>query len=446
MPREPRDNRSCQAPYPLPHSLGSLQHLHAKMSPISFSSILAAAALAGTVLGTAIPSGAKIGTVVNDGKHTFKQVPNPGYKFNGALSVYKTYLKFGAPIPDYLHEAVAKARLGKRATGSASATPIDTFDDAYVTPVSIGTPAQVLNLDFDTGSSDLWVFSNELPPAEINGQHVYKPGSSSTAVKVSGSTWSISYGDGSSSSGDVYKDKVTIGGLTVAQQVVEAAQQVSESFSEDPSIDGLVGLGFDSLNSVSPTPAKTWFTNVKSQLTLPVFAADLKHNAAGTYDFGFIDSAKYTGSITYTPVNTSPGYWKFTSSGYRVGSGTFTSTSITGIADTGTTLLYLPTTIVNAYYKQVSKATNSNTYGGYVFPCSSALPTFTFGVGTARITIPSTFMNYGPVADGSTTCFGGLQSSSGIGINIFGDVALKAAYVVFDGSSSPRLGWAAKNL
>jgi hypothetical protein len=145
-------------------------------------------------------------------------------------------------------------------------------------------------------------------------------------------------------------------------------------------------------------------------------------------------------------VNTSPGYWTWTSSGYAVGTGSFSSTSITGIADTGTTLLYLPTSIVTAYYGQVSGSSNSRTYGGYVFPCSTTLPSFTFGVSSARITIPGTYMNYGPVTAGSSTCFGGLQSSSGIGINIFGDVALKAAFVVFNGASSPTLGWASKAL
>lgn len=74
--------------------------------------------------------------------------------------------------------------LPKRATGSATATPIDALDDAYITPVSIGTPAQVLNLDFDTGSSDLWVFSSETPSSEVSnaelsllillmGAHIY---------------------------------------------------------------------------------------------------------------------------------------------------------------------------------------------------------------------------------------------------------------------------------
>lgn len=154
-------------------------------------------------------------------------VRNPNYKFVGPLSIKKTYLKFGKPVPDWLEAAVANVTAGtslfERATGSATTTPIDSLDDAYVTPVQIGTPAQTLNLDVDTGSSDLWVFSSSTPKSEVNGQTVFNPGSSSTATRLSGATWSITYGDGSSSSGTVYTDKVSVGGLSVAKQAVEIA-------------------------------------------------------------------------------------------------------------------------------------------------------------------------------------------------------------------------------
>ena len=56
-------------------------------------------------------------------------------------------------------------------------------------------------------------------------------------------------------------------------------------------------------------------------------------------------------------------------------------------------------------------------------------------------------MNYAPISQGSGTCFGGIQSDSGIGFSIFGDVFLKSQFVVFeDAAGGPRLGFAAKNL
>lgn len=84
--------------------------------------------------------------------------------------------------------------------------------------------------------------------------------------------------------------------------------------------------------TVQPESQSTFFDNVQSNLASPVFCADLKYEAPGVYDFGFIDSSKHTGSVTYTPVDNSQGFWGFTASGYAVGSGSTVSTSISGIA------------------------------------------------------------------------------------------------------------------
>ncbi|KAI0190702.1 secreted aspartic proteinase precursor [Xylaria flabelliformis] len=373
------------------------------------------------------------------GRFTLNQTRNANFKRHGPAEVAKTYLKFGRPVPA---ELAATLGLTKRSEGSVQTFP-EQYDSEWLTPVQIGTPAQTLNLDFDTGSSDLWVFSTDTSSRYVNGQTLYSPSKSSTSKKLTNAKWSISYGDGSSSSGIVYTDVVKIGGLSVSGQAVESAQTVSTSFTQEGDLDGLLGLAFSSLNTVTPTKQKTWFDNIKGSLDSPIFAVDFKAGGvAGAYDFGFIDTSRTTSAVTYTSVSTSQGFWEFVSTGYAVGSGSFKSTSIDGIADTGTTLLYLPSTIVSAYYAQVSGSKNDANAGGYTFPCSANLPTFTFGVGSARIVIPGSYINYAPYT--GSTCFGGIQSSSGIGINIFGDVALKAAYVIFD--STPRLGFASKSL
>jgi len=229
----------------------------------------------------------------------------------------------------------------------------------------------------------------------------------------------------------------------VTGQDVELAKEVSDEFVSDSSNDGILGLAFDSINTVTPTPAKTFFFNALNSLESPVFTANLEYHAAGTYDFGFIDSSKYTGTITYAAVDTANGFWEITGSGYAIGSATFKSISIDAIVDTGTTLLYVPESVSSAYWAKVSGAQNSEEEGGWIFPCSATLPSFTFGIGSAKFVVPGDFINYAPV-EGST-CFGGIQANTGIGFSIFGDILIKSQFVIFDGGAT-RVGFAAKTV
>ncbi|RMZ88204.1 hypothetical protein DV736_g4573, partial [Chaetothyriales sp. CBS 134916] len=357
----------------------------------------------------------------------------------GAVRLAQAYNKFSRPVPTDIATAASSAN-----GGEATATP-EEYDEAYLVSVSVG--GQDLNLDFDTGSADLWVFSSELPASERVGHSYYDPTKSSNSKLLPGETWNISYGDGSSASGNVFGDNVDVGGITVTSQAVEAAETISSEFEQDTDIDGLVGLAFSSINTVSPDQQNTFFqTSINEGLLgQHLFTADLKKGQPGTYDFGYIDSSKYTGDITYTAVDNSQGFWGFTADGYAFGDGTFVGRSYTGIADTGTTLLLLDDLIVDTYYLNISGASYSLTDGGWVFPSSADLPDFVVGINGAKLTIPGSYLKYAPTDDSGETTYGGLQSSDGIGVNIFGDIFLKAVFVVFD-NDNLQLGFASKDL
>jgi aspergillopepsin I len=368
------------------------------------------------------------------GVQTISQVSKGTYFKSGPIEISRAFSKFSKPIPGHIAQAARAAA----SNGSVSADPLQ-FDVAYICAVTAGKSE--LELDFDTGSSDLWVFSSLQPSSQTSGHGVYNVAS---GKQLPGSSWNIRYGDGSGAAGKVYADKVVIGGVTATSQAVEAATSISTQFQQDKEIDGLVGLAFSSINTVKPKQQLTFFDNVKSSLAQPLFAADLRKGAAGSYDFGFIDKSKFKGDLAYTNIDSSQGFWTFTADKWAVGNVSGTG-SVSGIADTGTTLLLLPNNIVTAYYKGVRSAKNDQTQGGFVFNCNEKLPDFSITVAGQVRTVPGSFVNFAPIDQTGATCFGGIQSSDGIGINIFGDIFLKSQYVVFEaGSGAPRIGFGQK--
>ena len=104
----------------------------------SVAQLTAAAALLGLASASPVKNGFTVHQVVS----------RPGIKMSGPYQMAKTFEKFGKPIPDHVAAAAAIS------TGTVAADP-EQYDSEYLESVQIGTPAQTLNLDFDTGSSDL---------------------------------------------------------------------------------------------------------------------------------------------------------------------------------------------------------------------------------------------------------------------------------------------------
>ncbi|KAK6508892.1 Type I transmembrane sorting receptor [Arthrobotrys musiformis] len=343
-----------------------------------------------------------------------------------------------------------KDQIQDQSTAIVSATPTN-LDVEYWCPVKIGK--NTLNLNFDTGSNSLWVFSS-VTPADQRGTHnLYFPGISS--LKKNGFTWGISYADDSKASGVVFMDTVQVGSATVTSQAIQAATAVTENFVKNSAVDGLFGLGYARLNSVSPERTETWFANAMKTLKSSVFTADLRPGAVGAYTFGYIDPSRYTGSITYQPLHRnseSKGWWIVDAiKGYKIGGEEFSDVEGSGggaVLDTGTTLLLMSEKVVKNYYSKVPSSVYDIKRGGWVFPCSSTIPELQVPFGDAFAIISPKYMIHTTFTSQSKEllCFGSLQSLGETRSHlpyIYGDSFFKANYVIFDMKNS-KVGFATK--
>lgn len=250
-----------------------------------------------------------------------------------------------------------------------------------------------------------WVMSTKTPNVANKGHTLFDPSKSSTFKLMDGASFMIRYGDGSHAAGDVGTDTVNIGGAVVKKQAVEIPTALSDSLAQDPAMNGLVGLGFQSISTVQPEKQPTFFENVAADLADPVMTARLKSDGVGEYEFGTIDKNKYSGQMFTFPVDNSNGFWQFDSHSFKVGDGQLQSIRKvpTAIADTGTSLLLADPDVVAAYYAQVDGAEFENLAGGYIYPCKSVLPNLSVNAGNAMVTLHPDVLTFAMAGRNRTT-------------------------------------------
>ncbi|GAA5924374.1 hypothetical protein JCM1841_001680, partial [Sporobolomyces salmonicolor] len=351
-------------------------------------------------------SGITAGDGVVDLSSLNSQLTRVQHKYFSGASYY--YKRTGRKLPGFRLDKAVEQFLGstlsplsggilKRQSGADTLTNEE--DGAmWSGPISVGTPAQNLTIDFDTGSADLWVAS----PESNAGLNTYNPNASSTAVPT-GKNLDIMYGDGSTVSGPIYQDTVSVAGVDVTNAYVAAANTVSTSFQNGP-VDGVLGMAYETISNSGDKP---WFQTAYSEglVSQNSFSFLLGNASDGELHLGGTDESKYQGAINYTPV-TQQGYWMINGDAGVNGNNTVSSQSL--IIDTGTTLIVAPPSVAKTFFASVPTARKWKS-GYYIYKCAEKW-TAEFTFNGQSYTVPSEYLNLGRTQAGSFWCVAGVAA------------------------------------
>ncbi|KAF8266878.1 Asp-domain-containing protein [Lactarius quietus] len=296
--------------------------------------------------------------------------------------------------------------------------------------LSVGTPATTFTVNFDTGSSDMFLPSTGCD-SSCDGHTWYDPWNSSTKYEI-GTPFSLEYADGSAIKGTLYTDDVTIAGYTAKNQTFGAANSYSDGFTYPGwQPDGLLGLGFPSLSGCGATPL---FTNLVNQRVLPKDSFGL---CPTELYIGGTNSQLYKGNFTYVPV-THEGYWQTNIDALYL-NGTQIAGTLDTIIDSGTAMIIGDSKTIEAFYNRIPGSYPIGS-GYYNIPCSfDSEISLKFG-GTSFVIQNSTF-NLGTYNSDPNACVGSFVADDEFGFWILGDVFLENVYTEFD-VGNQRLGFA----
>ena len=282
----------------------------------------------------------------------------------------------------------------------------------------------------DTGSSNLWVPSTECGSIACYLHSKYDHSASST-YKKNGSSFEIRYGSGELS-GYVSEDTMTIGDLTIKNQLfAEATSEPGLAFAFGR-FDGILGLGYDSI-SVNKIPPPFYKMLDQGLLDEPVFAFYLSDTSSDDSEaiFGGIDDAHYTGKMTKIPLRRKA-YWEVDLDAITFGDSTAEIDNTGVILDTGTSLIALPSTLAELLNKEIGAKKSFN--GQYTIECDKrdSLPDLTFTLTGYNFTIGP----YDYILEVQGSCissFMGMDFPEPAGpLAILGDAFLRRWYSVYD--------------
>lgn len=334
----------------------------------------------------------------------------------------------------------------------------------YSVELDIGTPSQEVTVLVDTGSSDLWVMGSNNPycrgssDSQISSSDRIDCGEFGTFNSDRSSSWSrngsaprfsIQYGDTTFASGIWGQDHLHLEDLNITGLSFAVANRTNSTV-------GVLGVGLPGLETTNSGRTPYQYDNfpmvLKRAGATDSTAYSLYLNSLqeehGSILFGAVDHSKYSGPLYTVPlINTLQGYGydnpiQFDVTLHGIGlsddntNSTLTSTKVPALLDSGTTLTYLPKTLLDNLADKIG-ARYVQRYGYYMVPCNSdGTSSSAFDDDTSLIFDFGGFHIRTPLKDYlvqamTNTCILGLipQDSNGV---ILGDTFLTHAYVVYD--------------
>ncbi|KAI1827402.1 aspartic peptidase domain-containing protein [Xylaria intraflava] len=317
-------------------------------------------------------------------------------------------------------------------------------DVAYFAQINIGTPPQLVSVQLDTGSFELWVnpdcsdlaWSSDMRFCQAAGH--YDPSSSSSSAELATSK-SLTYGIGSANI-RYFTDTVGLAGTDALIRDVQfgVASDTVDEFS------GILGIGHgENLNigykNVIDQLADQGVTNTKAFS----LALGSKLEQEGVIIFGGLDTSKFTGTLQTQPIipaiNSPDGvarYWiKMESVSITPPDATtkqYPNPSMAVIIDSGATLTLLPKRLANAIAADFGAGAADDS-GLYRVDCQLNNQPGTLNFAFAGVTIRVPYREV--VREGTDDlCYLGIGSSEDF--ILLGDTVLRSAYAVFDQTDS----------
>jgi hypothetical protein len=138
----------------------------------------------------------------------------------------------------------------------------------------------MFSVDFDTGSTDIWIPSSQCG-ASCTTHKRFHGNESSAYVGNLNKTWALQYGDGSSVRGFTAKDTVHLGNISKPSQLLGMVTYQTPQFAHDQFLDGIFGLGFPPLSYTGITVSIIEELHQAGSIPSPIVSFYLGHHRNG---------------------------------------------------------------------------------------------------------------------------------------------------------------------